>query len=102
MDGQPRRPESRVPKGPSALRAYAPARTTAAERLPRASWAFFCAADVDVDADEDDDDAVEVEKGEVARRRRGACRPRRKVATNMSFLKYLLREGESVGRSWSW
>jgi hypothetical protein len=76
-----------VPNGPNALRAYAPARTTAAERPPRASWAFFCAADADDDADDEvDDNGVEVEeKGDVARRRRGACRVRRKVVTIMSF-----------------
>lgn len=78
-----------MPSGPNALRANSPARTTAAERPPRASWAFFCAADVDVDADEDEDnDEVEVVKGEAARRRRGAfvrSRLLRKVVTNMSF-----------------
>ena len=78
-----------MPNGPNAVRAYAPARTTAAERFPRASWAFFCAADADADEDEDDevdDNEVEVEeKGEVARRRRGARSVRRKVVTIMSF-----------------
>lgn len=78
-----------MPNGPNAVRAYAPARTTAAERFPRASWAFFCAADADADEDEDDevdDNGVEVEeKGEVARRRRGARSVRRKVVTIMSF-----------------
>ena len=36
-DGQPRRPESRVPMGPSALRAYSPARTAVADATPSAS-----------------------------------------------------------------
>jgi hypothetical protein len=62
-----------------------------AERPPRASWAFFCAADADVDADEDEDvedNVLEVVKGEAARRRRGAGlrgRLRRKVVAIMSF-----------------
>lgn len=87
MDGQPRRPESRAPNGPNALRAYVPARRRAAETFPSASWAFFCAADVDADADDDDeeDDEVEVEKG---RRRCGGCvrsTPRRNVVTIIFF-----------------
>lgn len=86
MDGQPRRPESRAPNGPNALRAYVPARMKAEETFPRASWAFFCAAD----ACDDDDDEVEVEV-EKGRRRCGACvrsRPRRNVVTIMSLLFY--------------
>ena len=95
-----------MPNGPSALRAYAPARTRVAERPPRASWAFFCAVDADVDADEDEDvedNVVEVVKGEEARRRRGAglrSRLRRNVVTIMSFLFSFLRvflERESEG-----
>ena len=80
-----------MPNGPSALRAYAPARTRVAERPPRASWAFFCADDADVDADEDEDvedNVVEVVKGDAARRRRGAglrSRLRRKVVTIIFF-----------------
>ena len=102
-DGQPRSPESRVPNGPNALRAYAPARTRVAERLPRASWAFFCAADVDADPDEDEveaDNVVDVVKGEAARRRRGAglrSTLRRKVGTIMSFFFYFFFKRESEG-----
>jgi len=48
---QPRRPETRAPSGPSALRAYSPARTAAAEAAPRASWAFSCAASDDEDVE---------------------------------------------------
>jgi hypothetical protein len=88
-----------VPNGPSAVRAYAPARTTAAEKFPRASWAFFCAAEAEApdEDDEVDDNGVEVEeKGEAARRRRGARSVRRKVVTIMSFvvvvLPFFLRE----------
>lgn len=88
--GQPRRPESRAPNGPNALRAYVPARMKAAETFPSASWAFFCAADADADADDDDeeDNEVVVEKG---RRRCGACvrsRPRRNVVTIILFFFY--------------
>ena len=83
-----------MPNGPNALRAYAPARTSVAERLPRASWALFCAVDVDADPDEDEveaDNVVDVVKGEAARRRRGAglrSTLRRKVGTIMSFFFY--------------
>jgi len=93
-----------VPNGPNALRAYAPTRTRVAERFPRASCAFFCAADVDADADEEDeeeDTVVEVVKGEAARRRRGAGvrnTLRRKVVTIMSFFFLLFfQERESEG-----
>lgn len=106
MDGQPRRPESRAPNGPNALRAYVPARMRTAETFPSASWAFFCAADVDADADDDDeeDNEVEVEKG---RRRCGACvrsRPRRNVVTIIFvwFLYSFLRDRESAPRMMSW
>ena len=59
---QPRRPESRAPNGPSALRAYSPARTAAAEAAPNASWAFFCAAS-------EDDDVEANRRGALARSR---------------------------------
>ena len=94
-----------MPNGPNALRAYAPARTRVAERPPRASWAFFCAADADVDADEDEDvedSAVEVVKGDAARRRRGAglrSRLRRKVVTIMSFFFFFSFPFFSGGRA---
>ncbi len=98
--GQPRRLENRAPKGPNALRAYAPARTRTAETLPRTSWAFFCAADDDADVEEEVDDDEEVEEVENGRRRCGACvrsKPRRNVVTIMSF--FFFGEGEStVGR----
>jgi len=60
--GQPRRPESRAPSGPSALRAYSLARAAAAEAAPSASWAFFCAAS-------DDDDVEANRRGALARSR---------------------------------
>jgi hypothetical protein len=63
-DGQPRRPENRVPRGPSALRAYVPARMATAEAAPSASWAFFCAVDAAFSPEGGDD--------EVEARRRGA------------------------------
>jgi hypothetical protein len=101
VDGQPRRPESRAPNGPNALRAYVPARMRAAETFPSASWAFFCAADADDDADDDDeeDNEVEVENG---RRRCGACvrsRPRRNVVTIMFFC-FSTLFGEIVSVHW--
>ena len=90
-----------MPNGPNALRAYAPARTRVAERLPRASWAFFCAADVDADEDEVDADNVDEEvKGEAARRRRGAglrSTLRRKVGTIMFFFSYFFFKREREG-----
>jgi hypothetical protein len=78
---QPRRPESREPNGPSALRAYSPARTAAADTAPSASCAFFEAA-FSVDDDDDDDEDEEVE----AKRRGALVRSRvRNVVLCMTF-----------------
>jgi hypothetical protein len=78
---QPRRPESREPNGPSALRAYSPARTATADTAPSASCAFFEAA-FSVDDDDDDDEDEEVE----AKRRGALVRSRvRNVVLCMTF-----------------
>ena len=53
-----------MPRGPSALRAYVPARTATADAAPSASWALFCAVDAAFSAEVGDD--------EVEARRRGA------------------------------
>src|SRR6266403_929248 len=86
---QPRRPESRAPTGPNALRAYSPARTRAAETFPSASWAFEAEEEAEAAEDDDDDDAEDnvLEEVEKGRRRCSACvrcRLRRNVVTIMS------------------